>query len=910
VSKDNLRKTGQQVFAMLLAEHPQTAAADFVRLCALCALDSLGFLPQQNSLWQDIPSAALLEETGQQLCRILPPLFPPQAELQPRWFQNGGAAHLLHGVYISLPAQDVYGLSAQLWEACAELPRRRSFAALRRSGHHSGHNAAYATQLFTPGWLGRFLTENSVGRLLGSTDGLDYYMGEAPFGSTDAAQITLLDPCVGGGELLCRSFDLLYPRLVQQGMTPACAVRHLLEQSLFGLDVDENALNVCRLELLLRGRRHDPALFEGKVQPSLAVVRFADGSFCPPGSLLAPSMEGFEELEPAAAQLLSRQYDIVAANPPYMGLKGMEPALRSFLRKHYPDGKSDLYAAFALRCLQLTKPDGFTALLMPQGWLTLANFAALRQHCSRYHIPVLLRLGAHAFPDIGGEVVQTAAFVLHKKMPCGATALCDLSFYENSAAKQEAFLGGLHRSIVASPLGTNQMPHGCQPLGQTVRICQGLATGDNARFVRLWFEVDPNQIARDCANRGQAAACGKRWFPYNKGGGFRRWWGNDLYVVDFEKDGQAIRRQFSPNGRPRARVQNADYYFRAGVTYSFVGSKNFSARITPAGAIFDVGGSTAFPQDGNLLTLAALLNSSAAQKLLLKRNPTVNFQVGDLAALPCPELGEYQQEVETLAQTCADICRRQWEEAEPAPAFALHPWAKNKADSLAAAAQQWYNRRLEESRTYAAAQHRLDQIFAQLLEEESPLPDDAVSAPDLPEECRRFLSWCVGAVVGRFGSSPTDVLPLWDCSDSLAARVEALLADLWGKEALESALAFLAQQLSWKKDPRTALAEYFRGNFFAHHNKLYHNRPIYWLCPHKQRPVLLCYHTLCADTANRLAKLRRGGLTPNLKLARKNWADLDKNRGIAPHILAAAALGLAKLPPVLARKQTERKDTP
>lgn len=907
MSKDNLRKTGQQVFAALAAQNPQSAADNFVQLCALCALDTLGFLPAASvPLWEGVPSSAALDSLQQGLCSALPQIFTPHSRLIPQWFLPDGAAVRLRGLYRSVPAQRVYGLSALLWEACAELPRRQSFAALRRSGHHTGPNAAYATQLFTPGWLGRFLMENSVGRLVGHTDHLEYYMGEPPAARTEAANITLLDPCVGGGQLLCRAFDLLYPRLLEEGMSPDRAVRHLLEQALVGLDLDQNALNICHLELMLLGRRHDPMLFERNIRPKLAAVRFRDGSFCPPGSLLAPGIEGFDRLTPDAACLLERQYDIVAANPPYMGLKGMDPALRSFLRKHYPHGRHDLYAAFALRCLQLTKPNGFTALLMPQGWLTLANFADLRQHYAQYHIPALLKLGAHAFPDIGGEVVQTAAFVTCKQSPHGPTALCDLSGFDSSGAKQTAFLSKQNRSTVSTPLAPTGLPQGCRSLGQTVRICQGLATGSNERFVRLWFEVDPNDIGRGCANRKDAADSGKRWFPYNKGGGFRRWWGNDLHVVDFMKDGEAIRRQLSPNGRPRARVQNADYYFRPGVTYSFVGSRNFSARITPAGAIFDVGGSTAFPQDGNCLTLAALLNSAAAQSLLLRRNPTVNFQVGDLAALPCPALGSFEQEVENLAQTCTDLARRHWQQAEPSPDFSVHPWAEQKEESLAQTAQEWFRHRQAENKTLWAAQNRLNQIYAQLLEEEFVPPQEAVHAPDLPEECRRFLSWCVGRVVGRFGGTPTDATTL----DNLAARVEELLADLWGKDGAEDALAFLADQLGWRSDPHCALGEYFQGNFFAHHAKLYCNRPIYWLCPHKQHPVLLYYHALGASTANRLAKLRRSGMTAELKQARKNWAALDKNEGIAPHIFAAAALGLAKLPPVLARKQKERTNAP
>ncbi|MBQ8670451.1 MAG: hypothetical protein IJ508_04320 [Oscillospiraceae bacterium] len=893
----HIRKTIGQMFALLDQPDPTRAGQDFVRLCALCALRRCGWMPKSLSPDEEWRFAAA----------ALPRLFPGGITPPPgEWFGSGGPAELLLDLYQSAAEDEVFGLSGRLWEIWAELPRRQSFAALRATGRHT--HAANATQLFTPGWLGRFLVENSAGRLLGHGEDTPYYMENPadPFPSADPARLTLLDPCAGGGELLCRGFDLLLPRLVQGGMPPAAAAQHLLEHSLCGLDLDPNALNTCYLELMLRARRADPQLFQKAIHPRLAVVENIDGAPCAQGSLFAPQIEGFEALVPEARELLSTQYDIVAANPPYMGLRAMPAALRGFLRRHYPAGRGDLYAAFALRCLELTKPGGCTALLMPQGWLTLASFEELRGALRPHHIPVLLKLGAHAFPDLGGEVVQAAAFVAAKNTAPGSTALCDLCAFGSSGEKEAAFLAGQNRSLCPKILEDHCLPGGCRPLAEAARICQGLATGDNDRFVRLWYEVDPAQIDRTCQNRAQAQASGKRWFPYNKGGGFRRWWGNDLYVVDFADDGRAIREQTAPSGRPRARVQNSDYYFRPGVSWSFVGSQNFSARVVPPGMIFDVGGSTAFPYDGNLPVLAALLNSSPIRRLLRMRNPTVNFQVGDLAALPCPELAELQPEVEKLAQTCLEICRRRWEQAEPAPAFAVHPWAAEKQETLEQTALVWKQNFLAEEQALCAAQNRLNHIFAELLqtdgEEEPP-----AAAPDLAEECRRFLSWCVGVVVGRFGGEETDCIPLWDCADGLAARVEELLARLWGPEQLAEALGFLARQLGWKGDPHTALAEYFRGNFWAHHNKLYQNRPVYWLCPHRECPVLLYYHALNADTAKRLAKLRQGGMTAELKQAKKLWNAVDKNLGIAHHLRAAAELGLTKLPPPLARKAAKNQ---
>ncbi len=917
MAKENIRRAGQEVFALLCEQDPQQAPGLFARLCALCALEALDFLPAVDGGFGPLPvwpkDSPCPEPLLQALCQRLPQLFPPDAPpLRAEWFLAHGPAARLRRLFGSVPAREVYGLSARLWEACTELPRRQSFAGLRRQQHHTGKNAAYATQLFTPGWLGCFLLENAIGRMVGRTTDMKYYMTESDREEpplTDCLSLTVLDPCAGGGELLCRAFDLLYPRLVEGGLTPDRAVRHLLERTLFGLDLDKNALCVCRLELLLRGRSRDPLLFEREIHPRLAVVEYADHRPCGQGSLLAAGLENFDQLAADARQILSGQYDIVATNPPYMGLRGMPPQLRSFLRSHYPAGRTDLYAAFSLRCLQLAKQDGCVALLVPQGWLTLGSFARLREFYAQYHMPVLLRLGAHAFPGVAGEVVQTAAFVVRKRQSDLPTALCDLSQWPDSASKEAAFLSGAPRSLVRHPLALQNLPEGCRPLGHTARICQGLATGNNDRFVRLWFEVDPGDIARGCADRVQAAQSGKRWFPYNKGGGFRRWWGNDLYVVDFADDGAAIRAQTAPNGRPRARVQNSDHYFRPGVTYSFVGSKNFSARIAPPGFIFDVGGSTAFPADGNCLTLAALLNSGAARSWLLRRNPTVNFQVGDLAALPCPRLGNLAPEVERLAALCVDIARRRWEESEPAPAFVRHPWAAQKEESLAAAALLWQRRFAREEEQLCAAQRRLDEIFAGLLNTEPAPAEHRPAPPDMAEECRRFLSWCAGRVLGRFGSrEPTDCLSLGTGRDSLSSQVEGLLADLWGADRLEETLDFLAARLNWRGDPHAALAEYFRGNFWAHHNKLYQNRPVYWLCPHKEQPVLLYYHALNAATAKKLARLQKSRITPPLKKAQSLWQALDKNRGIAAHMLQAADLGLVKLPPALQRKQKERKN--
>ena len=911
-------RAAQILFEALRAEDPAVAPARFLRLCALCALERRGWLPPQAAEpWAALCAGRAAPELAhrqlwQAMSQALPELFPSgSGDLpNPRWFGPGGPAAGLRRVFFLAAPQELPGLCGRLWESGAALPRHESFARLRRSQPHTGAGAAYATQLFTPAWLARFLVENTLGRLLGPGPDTRFWLA-TPQETVRPRPLlpqppTLLDPCAGGGELLCRAFDLLLPRLRQQGLPPRQAVRLLLEHTLCGLDIDAGALGACYLELMLRGRGACGPDFWGLgLRPRLELIPR------PEGALLAPGLPGFDGLPPGPAALLAARYDAVAANPPYMGLRGMQPALRDFLRQHYPDGKNDLYAAFALRCAGLTAPGGCMALLAPQGWLTLGSFEGMRRFFAGRSLPAVLRLGAHAFPSLGGEVVQAAAFVCRPDAPAGPTLLCALEDAPRPEDKEALFRAGAGRVLLPRLFPAAALPPGCRPLGQAVRVCQGLATGDNARFVRLWYEVEPDAIARGMTTRQQAAASGLRWFPYNKGGGFRRWWGNDLYLVDFARDGEEIRAQLAPSGRPRARVQNAGWYFRPGVSWSFVGSRSFSARLAPAGSVFDVGGSTAFPLDGDCLALAALLNSRACGALLARRNPTVNFQVGDVAALPLPALTPAQlKQVHRLAARCVRLSREEWEETEPAPAFQLHPWAACGAGSLLLASARCAARRRARAAELARCQGALDDLFDPLLGWQEP---PAAPAHALPEQgpapwAEDFLSWCVGAAAGRFplpdGSQrpAAGCIPLWPGAENgLARQVTGLFAGLWPQTPPLQTLEQLAGLLGWRGDPMAALERWLAGPFFRRHAKTYLGRPVYWLCRALPgREVLLYYHGLGPGTLRRLQALWGDRISPALARALAAAGPLletpDRDRGIGPNLEALAALGLAERP--------------
>ncbi|MCH4189979.1 MAG: BREX-1 system adenine-specific DNA-methyltransferase PglX [Bifidobacterium tibiigranuli] len=640
------------------------------------------------------------------------------------------------------------------------------FAGFKNNKKAGAAEIPAATQLFTPHWIVRYLVENSVGRLWMLShpeshliDRMKYYIApvdeETDFlRLSSPEELTVIDPACGSGHMLTYAFDLLYAIYEEEGYSPSQIPSLILTHNLYGTEIDQRAGALSAFALTMKARAKQRTFFNKTIQPNICVIepisfspdelddlvtkdgdRQAEEAFWNQfehadtfGSLIRPDTDltgllaGHLAMLDVGADLfradivsraqrvirqakyLSRQYSVAVANPPYMGSKQMNSLLSQFMKEKYPDGKSDLFAAFIERCSRFMLPCGTAAMITMQSWMFLSSYEKLRASLlANQWITSMLHLGARAFDSIGGEVVSSTAFVLTnvsldnrgaartrvgafirlvdgtseaEKSVSLVAALAERTresdFYFASAENFAAIPGSPIVYWLSEKMRSTFALG--EPLSEVANLRQGLATADNSRFLREWWEVSRNRTAFACTSRQEAAASGARWFPYNKGGDFRKWYGNQEYVVNWEHDGQEIRALGTETGgRPRSRAQNVDTYFSPSVSWSDISSGEAAFRRFPAGFIHDVKGMAAFGDVELLDQIEVLMNSSFARALLSAIAPTLNFQVGDVGKVPVtPDIAKLPKNTNSLVETSSE----DWDVDETSWSFAANPLVK------------------------------------------------------------------------------------------------------------------------------------------------------------------------------------------------------------------------------------------
>ncbi|WP_454149652.1 BREX-1 system adenine-specific DNA-methyltransferase PglX [Microbacterium lacticum] len=412
------------------------------------------------------------------------------------------------------------------------------------------------------------------------------------------------------------------------------------------------------------------------------------------------------------AAYLSREYAVVVANPPYMGSKQMNALLSQFMKDEYSDAKSDLFAGFIQRCTILAGPRGTVAMITMQSWMFLSSYEKLRASLlTKQQITSMLHLGARAFDSIGGEVVSSTAFVLANVPPearssarkragtfvrlvdgnSEAEKMAALSTALEARAKEVGFYLASDTdftTIPGSPIvyWLSEKMRGSfstgRPLIEVANLRQGMATADNNRFLRQWWEVETSRTAFTCTSREEAASSGARWFPYNKGGEFRKWYGNQEHVVNWGHDGAEIRAFGAESGgRPRSRAQNMDTYFSPSVSWSKISSGAPAFRAFPPGFIYDVAGTSIFAESAReRMGLLAFANSQLAFELLAAIAPTLNFEVGQVAGLPISDAAA--EPGVSLAARAVETARSDWNSIEMSWDFECNPLVSYASNSL------------------------------------------------------------------------------------------------------------------------------------------------------------------------------------------------------------------------------------
>ena len=664
--------------------------------------------------------------------------------------KDGIIYHLVHDIPeddFNLEKEGQVEIIGWLYQYYNTEPKDTVFANLKKNVKISKENIPAATQLFTPDWIVRYMVENSLGRLWldGHSDcsaksEWKYYLEEAEQEESVKAQleeirrerselnpeqIKFIDPCMGSGHILIYAFDVLMQIYTSCGYSERDAARLIIQKNLYGLDIDRRAYQLAYFALMMKARQYDRRFLtrEDKVKPNLAHFQGLE-SVCDAnvGGALKELAEQFRNCDTYGSltemnevkgldealddfsgvigmefdktermmtiyKLLSQKYDVVCTNPPYMGGSGMSGALSDFVKKNYPDSKSDLFAVFIERCGQLAKAKGFYAMITQHAFMFLSSYEKLREKLLHKTTVNMAHLGARAFDEIGGEVVQTTAFVnynSHIKDYNGTYARLVDTVGENE--KKELFLSGDFRHT-AKQENFSKIPGApvaywvsenvfkafanYPKLKSVLDIKNGMSTTDNNRFVRHWYECSYEKIGFGYGNAIDAQNSHKKWFPYNKGGEYRKYYGNIDLVVNWEDNGREIKK--AAEGASGGRIVSQDFYFMRSLSWSKVTSGKFVLRYFPQGFLFDVGGPSIF---GDIVTqkyVLALMNSAVKTQLLDELYPTINFEMGQVSSTPIIRSKEKEAVVNAIVEENITLSQTDWDSFETSWDFKKHP---------------------------------------------------------------------------------------------------------------------------------------------------------------------------------------------------------------------------------------------
>lgn len=477
-----------------------------------------------------------------------------------------------------------------------------------------------------------------------------------------------------------------------------------------------------------------------------------------------------------------------------------------------------------------------------------------------------MQLGAHAFEEIGGEVVQTAALVLHSADSPRSRATYVRLVAFPAGQKEAGFLSGRERYCCAKEvflrLPGNPFAYWTSPrllklfdlplsIRQAAHPKQGMATTDTARFLRYWFEVPVGDIAFGCGSRRSAQESQKKWFPINKGGPFRKWYGNNWMVVNYAQDGREIKHNVMARypylRSPDFVVKNQEFYFQQGITWTLISTTRFGARCFPRGMLFDVSAHCLFCGDEEMRAyLAGYLNSNLAQALLEMMNPTLNCPSGVVGRLPLVVEKEQVPQAAGWVRRCVALARADWDDWETSWDFQKNPLVRLAGQHPGENLFQLYQCRKEEMEQRRSEmqqlENRLNALYNRIFDVEGEVPDTVeeqhitLHRPDAAAEARALLSWLVGICLGRYDASQPGLcrtmekgVPVLDMAQA-PARVMQQMAEIFGTSQLEENLAWLTGALGVQgKTPQKALEKYFSRQFYREHVRMYQKSPIYWM---------------------------------------------------------------------------------
>lgn len=837
---------------------------------------------------------------------------------------------------------------------------------IKAKKRYKAEEIPFATQLFTPEWIVRYMVQNALGRywveshpehrdLIGKWE---YYLEnpnpEPDFDEKIASYINkelnvedikCYDPAMGSGHILAYMFDVLYEIYSKCGYMEREIPRLIIEKNLYGLDIDDRAFQLASFTVVMKAQQYNKRFLRSierdGIEMNLAVIQETNNFTDDEIVFLAgePTSETFDQMKSfieqfkhakaigslvkleeydvnflqqrliaieqqsndlfqlemkdsiltlfkgliKQASIMYLKYDVFITNPPYAGNKYLTSEVANYLSENYTNVKSDLFSSFIEYSFYMTKENGQMGFMTPFVWMFISTYEKLRQQIIESRtISSLVQLEYSGFD---GATVPICTFTLRNYqngLKGEYIRLSDFRGSENQSIKtleavqnpyasyRYAFDQNNFNKIPGSPIAywaslrlMQSFVNGI-PLDELASPKKGLATTDNNRFLRLWHEVSFSNFMYSCMSKDEAIKSKRKWFPLNKGGEFRRWYGNKNHVINWHNDGQEIKAAVIKRyngGSYTKEIRSEDKYFRDSITWSALTAGTSSFRKSDYGAIFDSAGSSMFP-NRNENYILGLLNTKVVDNILKIINPTLNYGAGSISAISIIEEYPWMHRVNSIVEQCIHISNRDWDSFETSWDFMKHSLLKQSSLTLASAFEQWSQFAESQFNQLKANEEELNRIFIDiygLQNELTPDVDDkdvTVRKADLERDVRSFISYAVGCAFGRysldeeglvfaggefdvdryktFPSDSDNVLPVLGGAyfeDDIMSRFVEFMRVTFSEETLDENLDFVADALGRKKSEtaREVIRRYFLNDFFKDHVQTYKKRPIYWL---------------------------------------------------------------------------------
>ena len=779
-------------------------------------------------------------------------------------------------------------------------------------------------------------------------------------------QIKCIDPCCGSGHILAYLFDVLVQIYESYGYTTREAVESIVKNNLYGLDIDDRAAQLAYFAVMMKARQYDRRFFSRQIQPNVYAIQESNGIdrytleyFCNGDSKLKVAMDSiitemhdakeygsilnitpvdfaalyarFDEVRDdismskesvlnnllplvQVAEALAQKYDVSVTNPPYMGSGNMGAKLLKYVKAYYPETSSDMSTVFMEKCNKFTKVNGFISMINIPVWMYLSSYVDFRARLlTSTTVSSLLYFGRGVF----GSDFGTTAFVIlnsyikqyiglykklfERKVEVEPLEVKERKFFDDDGVyvnKQDNFW-----KVSGNPYAYNMTPN-MQRTFEVGKIIdsiasprQGMATGNNDKFLRLWYEVCREDMVADCSSVEAFHETGKLYAPYNKGGAYRKWYGNQDYVIKFNKQNYDILATVGNH------LPSRQYYFNHSLTWSKVTMGGFSMRYMPDGFVFDVSGCSLFASDTLLYPLLGFLNSKIAAVYFGFFSPTVNYEVGNIKAMPF--IRQNEEVLTEIVQENIKMAKCDWDAYETSWNYKRHPLIRS-VSTVADAFAQWEAECDQRFVQLKANEEEMNRIFIDiygLQDELTPEVEDkdvTVRKADLQRDIKSLISYAVGCMFGRYSPLKDGLLyaggnwdytaiqqelmdsigknefssgdVVWDANfidkdniipicddeyfdDDIVGRFVKFIEAVYGKDTLEENLKFIADALGSKGQPKEVIRKYFLNDFYADHCKIYQKRPIYWLFDSGKKngfKALIYMHRYQPDTIARI----------------------------------------------------------